>query len=88
MFACGSYIEAKDMSTSPVGKKLVVQLSPKDEKMSVPFPVRHCAYGCPCTIKESGRKVTRGWNEKGERGYMVTCKVTDHQACEIGEVTK
>ena len=94
VFACGGTIHAADVTTSPVGSRLVVFSMPshggdrpvpcaryleREGVVGKPDLRMNCLIMCPCTVKASGRKQQAVFFEDGTRGRIVTCKVMAHE---------
>lgn len=80
MFACGASIYAKDTSRHHVGDRMIVFTSPQQKHQRPTPPDRpelrmNCLILCPCSVKESCRKIQAGWFEDGAHGRLVTCKI-------------
>lgn len=78
---CGAYLQAKDhtLLTIGIGERLMVASTihkglqlPKHENGG---PAQ-CLFSCPCKGK-SRRKRQAGYNENGDRGYIVTCLIKE-----------
>ena len=94
VFACGGTIHAADVTTSPVGSRLVVFSMPshggdrpvpcaryleREGVVGKPDLRMNCLIMCPCTVKASGRKQQAVFFEDGTRGRIVTCQVMAHE---------
>lgn len=82
VFACGAFLEAKDVTNHAPGERLLTHTSPQQKHQRPVPPDRpdlrmNCMILCPCSVRESGRKTQRGWFQDGTQGFMTTCRVKD-----------
>jgi len=78
-FACGASMKVNSVLENKVGSRLVVGTSPHQNHQRPQLDGKNapCPWACPSTIKLSGRKFwPRGTFESGQRGMMMTCKIT------------
>lgn len=89
-FACGAYYEVNEPDLHDVGKSLCTMATDESRKIQRPkipkenliaegLPegsVANCLLCCPCTKKESGRRVQRvNFQGNPKACFMVTCKI-------------
>lgn len=93
IFACGSAITAQSLPASdrvvtyttphqgnqwPVPSPEYLEWAGVKETNAEDLRV-HCLLLCPCSERESGRKVREGAFMGGKRGSLVTCRIKEVQ---------